>query len=89
MEFIDSIAQIVEMILDVISIILVNSTGKYQKFGPVVGLSAQPAWFFTTVYHGQWAIFVLSIIYSIAWGNGVMNFWIKKRSLKKNGIRSI
>jgi hypothetical protein len=46
-----------------------------QRWGPVIGLVSQPAWFYASYLAEQWGIFLLSIAYTAAWLRGFRNHW--------------
>lgn len=48
-----------------------------RAFAPIFGLCAQPFWFYTTYTHEQWAIFVLSFLYTYGWWRGFRTYWLK------------
>ena len=50
---------------------------KRQRWACIIGLFAQPAWAWSAWHAGQWAIFLLTFIYSAGWARGVWNFWIR------------
>lgn len=57
-----------------VAIFLANSkTSRWRFWGGICGLCSQPFWFLTTWQNQQWAIFVLSVFYTISWGRGVWN----------------
>jgi nicotinamide riboside transporter PnuC len=50
-----------------------------NKWGFVLGLLAQPFWFFTAYTHDQWGIILNSIVYSAIWVYGIYKwFWGEK-----------
>lgn len=49
---------------------------KIRRWGYVLGVCAQPFWFYETYTKEQWGIFFLSIFYSINWLRGVWNHWV-------------
>lgn len=74
------------MELDQIGIALFGVTGilltqtkkeKYTKYACLFGIAAQPFWFYTSVTHKQWGIFLLNFLYAGAWLVGAWNYWIK------------
>ncbi len=46
-----------------------------RKWASIFGLLGQPFWFWTAVVNEQWGIFILSVLYSIAWLRGLINYW--------------
>lgn len=52
---------------------------RVARFACLFGLVAQPAWFYTSWQHQQWAIVALAFVYTAGWMRGVYNFWIKPR----------
>jgi len=57
---------------------LVGRLEKWSRWGYICGLLAQPAWFYTTISHGQYGITFLSIFYTYSWSQGAYNHWIKR-----------
>lgn len=49
-----------------------------RAIAPILGLLAQPFWFYTTYTHQQWAIFGLSFFYTYAWWTGFKLHWRNK-----------
>lgn len=57
---------------------LVASTGRWHRWGHVAALVSQPAYVYTTVYSGQWALLLLTLWYTAYWWIGIRNrFWRK------------
>lgn len=72
----ETISQIAIPILGTLSIILI---ARKNKWGLVLGLLAQPFWFYTTYTHQQWGAFGLSWIYTASWVYGIyVWFWQKE-----------
>lgn len=61
------------------SIWMVNQRGKIKKWASIVGLIAQPFWFYTSFTHHQWGIFILVFFYTFSWLQGFYNSWIRKQ----------
>lgn len=47
-----------------------------KKYAPILGLLAQPFWFYTTWKAQQWGIFGLSFLYAYSWWVGFKSHWI-------------
>jgi hypothetical protein len=80
-------------LLDIISQVLICFIGLSaifmlsvykNKWGNVVGLLQQPFWFYTTLYHGQWGLFFMSIAYAVVWCVGIYQ-WFWKNDGKEGG----
>jgi hypothetical protein len=50
---------------------------KVRKYSPILGLASQPFWFYSAYAAEQWGIFVLCFFYTMAWLNGLYNYWIE------------
>jgi len=46
--------------------------GENNRWGFVIGLAAQPFWFYTAIYNRQWGVLVAAVIYTVAWTRGVI-----------------
>ena len=55
-----------------------QSNENIKKYACVLGLIAQPFWFYSMYQSEQWGVFVLCFFYTYAWGLGFYNGWIKK-----------
>lgn len=53
-----------------------SQMSQQRRLAPVLGLLAQPFWFYTTYVHEQWAIFGLCFFYTFAWWRGFRLFWL-------------
>lgn len=79
LEIIDWIAQIIVILSGVMAVLLVNRVDELKKYGSLIGLIGQPAWVYTFIYHDQWLMLVVSILYTYGWASGTWNHWIKPR----------
>lgn len=50
---------------------------KIKKYACLLGMAAQPFWFYATYKAEQWGMFLNSIGYTYCWGLGIYNHWIK------------
>jgi len=67
------------LILSGLAIWLVtHKSASIRRWGYLAGLAGQPLWLITTYQHEQWGLVALSVWYTVAWGRGVFNFWIKR-----------
>lgn len=48
-----------------------------RRWGSVMGLLAQPFWYYESWSHGQWGIMGCSVFYSYSWARGFYHAWIK------------
>lgn len=72
------IEQSIIAITGVVAIFLTQSRDKkWQKYACLVGLVGQPFWMMATYQSEQWGMFVLTIFYTLAWLQGIRNFWFK------------
>ncbi len=55
-----------------------RESARLQRWAPVCGLVAQPAWFYATWTTDQIGIFILSIVYTLLWLDGLYRKWIKR-----------
>jgi hypothetical protein len=51
-----------------------------RRWGPVLGLIAQPFWYYTAWTHEQWGIFASSFFYTASWARGFYNCWIRRET---------
>lgn len=49
-----------------------------RRWAPILGLLAQPFWFYATWKAGQWGIFALSFLYAFSWARGFYNQWLRR-----------
>jgi hypothetical protein len=51
---------------------------RVARWACIVGLVAQPAWFWATWSAGQWGMFAVSFLYAAAWLVGIRNHWLAR-----------
>lgn len=51
-----------------------------RRFACLLGLAAQPFWFYTTWHAHQWGIFMLSFFYTFSWARGFVAHWVRRRA---------
>lgn len=74
----NNLAQVAIFILGSSAIYLVGTTGRFKKWGYLVGLVSQPFWFYTAWTTEAWGIFFMCFIYTYSWANGCRNYLMKK-----------
>lgn len=50
----------------------------WRRWAPVVGLAAQPAWYYSTWIAAQWGAFALTTIITYCHVRGLWLLWIRK-----------
>ena len=50
-----------------------------RRWACIFGMLGQPFWFYASWNAGQWGIFVVSILYALAWMKGLWIYWIKPK----------
>ncbi len=75
MHILEIISQMAIVVFGLSSVFLV---ARGNRVGFLMGLSAQPFWYFTTILNGQWGIFFLSVGYTVSWVTGVYENYFKK-----------
>jgi hypothetical protein len=69
------IAQVVIPITSVTAMWLVNGVSAESRFyGAIVGLVAQPFWFYITYKAKQWGVFISCFFFAGAWIYGIVNY---------------
>lgn len=76
---VDRVCQVGLTIFGIIGIFLMN---RKNRWGCVFGLIAQPFWFISTFINHQWGMFILSVVYTLIWINGIYNWFFKKDKQK-------
>jgi len=70
---IDAALQVALAVLSIAAAYMVASDGPLQRWGYVVGLLSQPAWFATAVRSKQYGILLVALFYTGAWIQGIAN----------------
>lgn len=74
----DLLIQIGLIVFGVSAVALSQSTNPVaQKWAPVVGMTGQPIWFLAA--WGQPGMVFVVCLYTLCWGQGIYNQWIKPR----------
>lgn len=55
-----------------------DSRPRWARWACIMGVLAQPAWFYASWKAGQWGIFALAFVYTWCWWRGIWNFWLRK-----------
>ena len=81
----DKISQIAIFLFGTSAILLVS---KKNKWGFILGMLSQPFWYITSYMNHQWGIFFMNIVYTVSWGIGIYEWWIKdnKKFLEKGQV---
>ena len=74
-------SQIMILIFGCSAIWLVARKEHWRKWGYIIGLLAQPFWFYSSIVNKQWGILILTIFYTYSWAMGIYNYWIKEDKL--------
>jgi hypothetical protein len=63
----DIIAQTIVFIFGLLAIFLVGLKDRnYRRYGYLAGLIGQTGWFYTTIYHKQYLVFIMIALCTIA-----------------------
>ena len=54
-----------------VSVALLNYSGRTQRWGALVGLLGQPAWLYLTHVTGEPGMFTASLFFTVCYGHGV------------------
>lgn len=73
----ETICQILIVVLGIPSIWLLSRLERWRRWGFVIGLVAQPVWFYVTIVNGQWGMCMLTTWYTYSWSMGIYNYFFK------------
>ena len=77
-----SVDQIGIMLTGVIAVWLTQSTNESRRrYACLFGLVGQPFWFYAAFSAAQWGVFVVCVLYSLAWLCGLWTHWLAPRPL--------
>jgi len=72
--------QLAIMLTGVISAWVLNApTERVRRWGCIIGLIGQPAWFWSTWSHAQWGMLAVTVGYTAAFLRGVWVMWVRPR----------
>lgn len=69
----DSIAQVMVFVGAIAALFI----GSGNKWGFVIALCAQPAWYYTSYRNRQWGVFLVTVVYTISWSIGAYRTFIQ------------
>lgn len=73
------LSQVGILVFGAASIILVGSGNPFvRRWGYVSALVAEPFWFYASLFPWQPGIFVVTVIYTVAWARGLKNNWVSQ-----------
>lgn len=83
--------QIAVALLAVVAVWLSQArNGGWRRWACIVGLLGQPLWLYASWKAGQWALFALVVLLSLAWLKGVWVHWIAgRRQVQGSGLGTI
>lgn len=72
----DLISQVCVFLFGVSAIFVVGMKNeRTRRWGYILGLAAQPFWYYTFITNGQYILVGVNIAYTFSWINGVRNHW--------------
>lgn len=72
--------QVVIAITGAVAIWLANDEREaLRKWACIFGLAGQPFWLHSSWLAEQWGILALTIVFTVAWGRGFHNHWLRPR----------
>lgn len=72
--------QIGIMLTGVIAVWLTQSTNEERRrYACLFGLVGQPFWFYAAFSAAQWGVFVVCVLYTLAWLRGLHTHWLAAR----------
>ena len=74
----DLIAQAMILVFGCSAVWFVGRKEHWKRWGYILGMFSQPAWFYTTITHEQYGIALLSLWYTYSWGQGIYFYWIEE-----------
>ncbi|MDR0967786.1 MAG: hypothetical protein LBL75_03100 [Rickettsiales bacterium] len=77
------LSQIIIFVCGTISIWLLTSNNKWSKYGPIIGVLMQPAWFYVAIYDNQWGVFAVNVIYLLSYSRGIYTFWFRAKRARR------
>jgi len=75
-QLLDILSQVLIFIIGLSTILLLSCFK--NKWGNVIGLLHQPFWYFTTLYHQQWGLFLMSLVYTVIFAVGIRQWFFVK-----------
>jgi hypothetical protein len=63
------------MVVGVLAIWLIASRPHLQRWGFVLGLENQWAWYYVAIHDASWGIVAMNIIYTISYIRGIRLYW--------------
>src|ERR1700749_3671739 len=85
----DEIVQIGILLFRCTAIWFVGRPESWRRWGYILGLCAQPFWFYMSIKKGDWGVLLLSCLYAYSWAQGVWFNWIKRDAVTKDYFRRI
>ncbi len=74
----NTICQIAIGFFGITALWFVTQKKPWGRWGYVLGMCAQPFWYYTAITKEQWGILVISFVYTGIWAKGFYTHWIKK-----------
>lgn len=74
------LSQVAIGLLGVASVMLVTSKDEsLRRIAAPIALMAEPFWFYTAYVNDQWGILLLTLIYTVRWGQVFIRDWVRRK----------
>lgn len=73
-----AVATVHMMLVGVVTITLIASRPHLQRWGFVLGLWNQWAWYFVAIHDESWGIVAMNVLYTINYLRGIRMYWSYK-----------
>jgi hypothetical protein len=77
------ISQIMLFLFGTLAVLLLTLNNRWSKWGPIIGVLAQPFFFYSAISDEAWGLFAVTFVYLFIYIYGIYNFWIKKETKGK------
>lgn len=73
-----TVAQVMIFVLSPAAVYLLARNDKYSKYGVIIGLAAQPFWFYSAITDMAWGIVLSNLVFTYTYAISTYNFWFRK-----------
>ena len=77
----ETFCQIWIILFSASSIWFLSRLEHWKRWGYILGLISEPAWFYTSISKEQYGVTLLCIWYTYAFVQGIYNYWIKDKNV--------
>lgn len=76
-QILETASQIWMVLFSCAAIWLLGRRESWRRWGFIVGIIGQIAWFYTSICNRQWGLFLITVWWTYSYAQGIWFYWVK------------